>query len=108
MEKKEKIEEAEKQKRRFLIKWSITTIALMVLGIYVVIEYSAAWGLLKVIGVCGILLILWTFLTDSYGSKNPAIADYCLFKLSHKLRGVIFYFIVAVAASLLADWIGAT
>ena len=77
----------------------------MVLGIYVVIEYSATWGLLKIICVCGILLILWALLTDSYGSKNPAIENFYLYKLSHKLRGVIFYFIVAVAASLLADWI---
>ena len=107
VEKKEKFEEAEKQKRRFLIKWSITTITLILLAlcIYVVIEYLTTWGLLKILGVWGILLIFWTWLTDRYGSKNPAIKDQHLFKLFHEVCSKIFYVIGTVAATLLANWI---
>ena len=107
---KEEEEEAKKRIQGFIIRWLVAPILLIALSgasVSLFLAKFTRWGFWwTAIGVWSLLLMLWTYLTDRHGLKDPVIRNWQLFRLFHKVKNWLFAVLLSgILVNALWDWL---
>jgi hypothetical protein len=98
-----------KQQNRFIVMWAVIALVFTTPGLIasIVVSRVAAWKLSRVVILTeGLLLILWIWLADKFGTKNPLIAEWSIFVRFHRLKTFLFsVFGIGVLINATWDWI---
>jgi multisubunit Na+/H+ antiporter MnhB subunit len=84
----------------------VSSAGIFALGTSALISYYASWGFGKTASaVCSLSLILWLWLVDIQGMREPYVKDWKPFGMVHKFKLWLFLLLFAITANAVWDWI---
>jgi hypothetical protein len=102
-------QETKIHRRHYVTKSAIELVSsagIFALGTSALISYYASWGFGKTASaVCSLSLILWLWLVDIQGMREPYVKDWKPFGMVHKFKLWLFLLLFAITANAVWDWI---